>query len=75
MNIENKFEFSDTDGISNLTLQAFTKLVYLLKDELTQNALFSLLLIGAKLGVANDSGELNDREKELREDQTPLRSM
>jgi len=64
-NIENKFELSDTEGISNLTLQAFTELVYLLKNELNQNALFSLLLIGAKLGVANDSGELNDREKEL----------
>ena len=62
---ENKFEFSDTEEISDLTLQAFAELVNELKEKLNENALFSVLLIGAKLGVANDSGELNDKEKAL----------
>ena len=65
-NIENKFQFASKEEIIVTALDSLSDLLSSL-DSFNNQAKFSLMVVGAKLGVAGD-GKINDAEKELIDD-------
>ena len=64
-NLENQFEFCDTEEITEKTLQGFTELIEGLGEQCDNETVFMMLTMAAKFGIASQTGKLNDKEKAL----------
>ena len=64
-NMENQFEFCDTEEITEKTLQGYAGVIGELGDNFEGDVMFMTLILAAKLGVASKCGTLNSKEKAL----------
>lgn len=67
-NIENQFENSSNEKITNIAMQGFVDVIEFLNDKIDNKALVLLLVTGARLGVSSHKGTLNVEEKRLVKD-------
>lgn len=63
-NLENKFEFAGKEVIEATAVQSLAELVEELRETFNAEAIFGIMIVMARLGVAGD-GVLNQAEKDL----------
>lgn len=63
-NLENKFEFAGKEVIEATAVQSLAELVEELRETFNTEAIFGIMIVMARLGVAGD-GVLNQAEKDL----------